>query len=59
MRDIKERSARHANDTDLEQLFSSDVSALKKLKMTERNQTNKKGGLGNLDSKKKEENFAG
>lgn len=37
MRRIKERSERHGDADDLDKLYSSDVSALKKLQMTENN----------------------
>ena len=37
MRMIKERSERHIDDEDLDKLYSSDVSALKKLQMVESN----------------------
>ena len=60
MRRIQERSKRHELD-DLDKLYSSDVSALKKLQMTENNQERfiRNQALQTTESPRKDENFAG
>ena len=60
MRRIQERSKRHEFD-DLDKLYSSDVSALKKLQMTENNQERfiRNKALGAPQSPQRDENFAG
>ena len=57
MRSIKERSERHGEKDDYEKLFASDVSALKKLQVQEKNY--QKLTQNSPDSPRKDENFAG
>ena len=62
MRNIKERSLRHENTEDLQKLYSSDVSALKKLQMAENNQSKldrQKAQARGASPDKRDENFAG
>ena len=59
MKNLRDRSKRHANNEDVEQIYSSDVSAIKKLKLVEQNaiKFSKEKGVAPVQSK--DENFAG
>ena len=60
MRRIKERTERHGDAEDLDKFYSSDISALKKLQMTENNHEKlERKKAKSPDSPRKDENFAG
>ena len=44
MKNIRDRSKRHANNDDVDQIYSSDISAIKKLKLVEQNAEKFKDG---------------
>ena len=56
MKNIRDRSKRHANNDDVDQIYSSDISAIKKLKLVEQNAEKFKDGS---TVQSKDENFAG
>ena len=56
MKNIRDRSKRHAKNDDVDQIYSSDISAIKKLKLVEQNAEKfKEGSTVQI----KDENFAG
>ena len=59
MKNIRDRTNRHANNDDVDQIYSSDISAIKKLKLVEQNAEKlTKGKVGPI-TESKDENFAG
>ena len=57
MDQIRDRSIRHDNKEDVEQMYASDIYALKKLQIVESNR--KKNNSSLVNAEKTDENFAG
>ena len=58
MRHMKERSLRHGDNEDLDKLYSSDISTVKKMLMAESNKGKLKHHKVDTGSPNKDENFA-
>ena len=59
MKNIRERTNRHANNDDVDQIYSSDISAIKKLKLVEQNAEKFTKSKVGPNTESKDENFAG